>query len=68
MSADPATGNRPAAVTAPIRELASAPGAPAPPQAKQVPSARTFHGDTVTDPYAWLLSQATWFTPNGSSR
>ena len=54
MSADPTTGNRPAAVTAPIRELASAPGAPAPPQAKQVPSARTFHGDTVTDPYAWL--------------
>jgi len=25
-----------------------------PPRAKQVPSPRTFHGDTVTDDYAWL--------------
>ena len=56
MSADPTTGHHPA-VTASIRELASAPGAPAPPRAKQVPSARTFHGDTVTDPYAWLADK-----------
>jgi oligopeptidase B len=27
---------------------------PTPPIAKQVPSERTHHGDTVTDPYAWL--------------
>ncbi|MGH3181194.1 MAG: S9 family peptidase, partial [Streptosporangiaceae bacterium] len=25
-----------------------------PPEAKQIPSPRTFHGDTVTDEYAWL--------------
>ena len=25
-----------------------------PPSAKQVPFERTYHGDTVTDPYAWL--------------
>jgi oligopeptidase B len=25
-----------------------------PPSAKQIPSQRTFHGDTVTDEYAWL--------------
>jgi oligopeptidase B len=54
MSADPTTGNRPAAAEASIRELASAPDAPAPPGAKQVPSVRTFHGDAVADPYAWL--------------
>jgi oligopeptidase B len=28
--------------------------APNPPIAKQVPTERTYHGDTVTDPYAWL--------------
>jgi len=28
-----------------------------PPSAKQVPSQRTFHGDTVTDEYAWLTSK-----------
>jgi oligopeptidase B len=28
--------------------------APTPPIAKQVPTERTYHGDTVTDPYAWL--------------
>src|ERR1700729_1770438 len=28
--------------------------APTPPIAKQVPTERTHHGDTVTDPYAWL--------------
>ena len=56
MSADPTTGHHPA-VTASIRELASAPGAPAPPQAKQVPFDRTFHGDTVNDPYAWLADK-----------
>jgi len=27
---------------------------PEPPSAKQIPSQRTFHGDTVTDEYAWL--------------
>jgi oligopeptidase B len=27
---------------------------PTPPIAKQVPTPRTYHGDTVTDPYAWL--------------
>jgi oligopeptidase B len=27
---------------------------PIPPVAKQVPTTRTHHGDTVTDPYAWL--------------
>jgi len=27
---------------------------PQPPSAKQVPSERTHHGDTVIDPYAWL--------------
>jgi len=27
---------------------------PSPPSAKQVPFERTQHGDTVTDPYAWL--------------
>ncbi len=27
---------------------------PTPPSAKQVPSGRTHHGDTVIDPYAWL--------------
>jgi oligopeptidase B len=27
---------------------------PQPPSAKQVPFERTHHGDTVTDPYAWL--------------
>jgi oligopeptidase B len=29
-----------------------------PPQAKQVPSHRTYHGDTVTDEYAWLADRA----------
>ena len=29
----------------------------APPVAKQVPSVRTFHGDSVTDPYAWLAAK-----------
>src|SRR5580693_8002808 len=29
---------------------------PNPPIAKQVPSERTHHGDTVTDPYAWLAN------------
>ena len=28
-----------------------------PPAAKQVPSERTFHGDTVTDDYAWLADK-----------
>src|SRR5215469_238806 len=27
---------------------------PTPPIAKQVPTERTHHGDTITDPYAWL--------------
>ena len=27
---------------------------PVPPAAKRVPFERTYHGDTVTDPYAWL--------------
>ncbi|NLS09775.1 S9 family peptidase [Nesterenkonia sp. MY13] len=27
---------------------------PTPPQAKKVPTQRTHHGDTVTDPYEWL--------------
>jgi oligopeptidase B len=29
----------------------------APPVAKRVPSVRTFHGDSVTDPYAWLAAK-----------
>ncbi len=29
---------------------------PTPPIAKQVPTERTHHGDTVTDPYAWLAN------------
>jgi oligopeptidase B len=28
-----------------------------PPSAKQIPSQRTFHGDTVTDEYAWLAAK-----------
>ena len=28
-----------------------------PPQPKQVPSERTYHGDTVIDPYAWLADK-----------
>ena len=28
-----------------------------PPAAKQVASVRTFHGDRVTDPYAWLAAK-----------
>lgn len=31
---------------------------PKPPEAKQVPSARTFHGDTFTDPYEWMRDKA----------
>ncbi len=46
MSSDPTTGRRRAAVTASFRELASAPDAPIPPAAKEVPSVRTYHGDT----------------------
>jgi oligopeptidase B len=60
MSADPTTSpasTGPAEITASIRELASAPDAPAPPPAKQVPFDRTFHGDTVNDPYAWLAAK-----------
>ncbi|MBV9796266.1 MAG: S9 family peptidase [Actinobacteria bacterium] len=30
---------------------------PTPPPAKQVPSVRSFHGDSVTDPYAWLCDK-----------
>jgi oligopeptidase B len=30
---------------------------PEPPLAKQIPSQRTFHGDTVTDEYAWLAGK-----------
>jgi oligopeptidase B len=37
--------------TVPSTESSSA---PTPPIAKQVPTERTHHGDTVTDPYAWL--------------
>jgi oligopeptidase B len=29
---------------------------PTPPVAKEVPTERTHHGDTVTDPYAWLAN------------
>jgi oligopeptidase B len=54
MSAEQATGHPPAAAAASIRRLAAAPGAPLPPAAKQVPAVRTHHGDSVTDPYAWL--------------
>jgi oligopeptidase B len=31
--------------------------APRPPAAKRVPSVRTFHGDSVTDEYAWLAAK-----------
>src|ERR1700760_4622961 len=37
--------------TVPSPESSSA---PTPPTAKQVPTERTHHGDTVVDPYAWL--------------
>ena len=37
--------------TVPSSEPSSA---PTPPIAKQVPTERTHHGDTVIDPYAWL--------------
>src|ERR1700744_930018 len=37
--------------TVPSSESSSA---PTPPSAKQVPTERTYHGDTVTDPYTWL--------------
>src|SRR6201996_8963551 len=37
--------------TVPSPESSSA---PTPPTAKQVPTERTHHGDTVIDPYAWL--------------
>ncbi len=37
--------------TVPSTESSSA---PTPPVAKQVPTERTHHGDTVIDPYAWL--------------
>ena len=37
--------------TVPSTESSSA---PTPPVAKQVPTERTYHGDTVIDPYAWL--------------
>src|SRR6201985_2867582 len=37
--------------TVPSPESSSA---PTPPTGKQVPTERTHHGDTVTDPYAWL--------------
>ncbi len=57
MSSDPTTGRSPATVTASFRELANAPDAPLPPAAKEVPSVRTFHGDSVTDPYAWLCDK-----------
>src|SRR6201995_24862 len=60
MSADSTTSpasTGPAGITESIRELASAPNAPAPPPAKQVPFDRTFHGDTVSDPYAWLAAK-----------
>ena len=57
MSAEPTTGNPAAAGAAPIRRMADAPGAPLPPMAKQVPSLRTHHGDSVTDPYAWLADK-----------
>src|ERR1700759_3807985 len=39
--------------TVPSTESSSA---PTPPIAKQVPTERTHHGDTVTDPYAWLAN------------
>ena len=32
----------------------ASPTASTPPIAKQVPAERTYHGDTVDDPYAWL--------------
>jgi len=28
-----------------------------PPEAKKIPSPRTFHGDTVIDEYAWLADR-----------
>src|ERR1700761_314126 len=60
MSADSTTSpasTGPAGITTSIRELASAPDAPAAPPARQVPFARTFHGDTVNAPYAWLAAK-----------
>ena len=45
-------------------ESSAAPADPAaqspaePPSAKQIPHQRTFHGDTVTDEYAWLADKS----------
>ena len=41
-------------------ESSAPPAAPSvePPAAKQVPHQRTFHGDTVTDEYAWLADKS----------
>jgi oligopeptidase B len=44
-------------IEAPHQEAPGAPEAPEPPIAKQVPSERTYHGDTVIDEYAWLAGQ-----------
>ena len=43
--------------SAPPAESSAAPSVE-PPAAKQVPHQRTFHGDTVTDEYAWLADKS----------
>jgi oligopeptidase B len=40
----------------PVESAAQSPAEP--PAAKQVPSERSYHGDTVTDEYAWLADSA----------
>jgi oligopeptidase B len=43
--------------TEPLTEPATKTTQAEPPVAKRVPSTRTFHGDTVTDEYAWLADR-----------
>ncbi|HEY7147771.1 MAG TPA: S9 family peptidase [Streptosporangiaceae bacterium] len=46
------------AIRADSARSAGGPAIPDPPQARRVPSERTFHGDTVIDEYAWLADKA----------
>ena len=47
-----------AAPVDPAVQLPAAQSSAEPPSAKQVPHQRTFHGDTVTDEYAWLADKS----------
>ena len=56
-SRSPRRSRHPRSSHSPSRPTArcSRANAASPPRPSQRPSERTFHGDTVTDPYAWLL-------------